>query len=41
MLADVHGITCSERNGHIRVSLHIYNDDSDIDALVRSLGSLT
>jgi cysteine desulfurase/selenocysteine lyase len=41
MLADVHGITCSERNGHIRVSLHVYNDDSDIDALVRSLGSLT
>lgn len=33
-------IFCSSRNGRIRVSLAPYNDESDINALVRVLGSL-
>ena len=39
-LAETHKIVCSSRNGAIRVSLHVYNDDSDIAALVAALNSL-
>jgi selenocysteine lyase/cysteine desulfurase len=40
-LAGTHNVVCSSRNGAIRVSLHVYNDESDIAALVRALNSLT
>ena len=38
-VAETHKIVCSSRNGAIRVSLHVYNDDSDIAALVAALNS--
>jgi cysteine desulfurase / selenocysteine lyase len=36
-LADEHGIVVSSRGGGIRVSLHAYNDSSDVAALVSGL----
>ena len=36
-LAEEHDIVVSSRGGGIRVSLHAYNDSSDIDALVAAL----
>ena len=39
-LADKHNIICSSRNGSIRVSLHVYNDDHDLAALVEGLHRL-
>ena len=39
ILAD-HNVFCSARNGRVRVSLAPYNDESDIDAFIRVLGSL-
>ena len=35
-----HNVICSSRNGAIRVSLHVYNDESDLAALVGALNSL-
>jgi cysteine desulfurase / selenocysteine lyase len=40
-LANVHNIICSSRGGSIRVSLHVYNDDSDLAALEHALGGLS
>jgi selenocysteine lyase/cysteine desulfurase len=40
-LAGTHNVVCSSRNGAIRVSLHVYNDASDMAALVGALKSLT
>ncbi|MGH2752627.1 MAG: aminotransferase class V-fold PLP-dependent enzyme [Actinomycetota bacterium] len=31
------GIQAASRAGHLRVSFHVYNDDSDVDALVETL----
>ena len=39
-LADNHNIICSSRNESIRVSLHVYNDDHDLTALVGGLRRL-
>ena len=39
-LADDHNIICSSRNESIRVSLHVYNDDHDLTALVAGLRRL-
>ena len=39
-LADNHNIICSGRNESIRVSLHVYNDDHDLTALVGGLRRL-
>ena len=39
-LAGVHSVVCSSRNGSIRVSLHVYNDESDLAALVGGLTQL-
>ncbi len=39
-LADKHNIICSSRNESIRVSLHVYNDDHDLAALVGGLRRL-
>ena len=39
-LADDHNIICSSRNESIRVSLHVYNDDHDLAALVGGLRRL-
>jgi cysteine desulfurase/selenocysteine lyase len=39
-LASEHDVICSDRNGRIRVSLHAYNDDSDIEALVNGLADV-
>ena len=39
-LADNHNIICSSRNESIRVSLHVYNDDHDLTALVGGLRCL-
>ncbi len=33
-------ITCSLREGSIRLSFHLYNDDSDVDALLEALEAL-
>ena len=38
-LAEEHHIVVSSRGGGIRVSLHAYNDSSDIDALADALGN--
>ena len=38
-LAEEHQIVVSSRGGGIRVSLHAYNDSSDIDALVGAMGN--
>jgi selenocysteine lyase/cysteine desulfurase len=40
MLADEHRIITSSRGGGIRVSLHAYNDDDDVDALSEALASI-
>ena len=40
VLAGEHRIVCSSRNNSIRVSLHTYNDSSDVDTLVDALSSL-
>ena len=40
-LAGMHNVVCSSRNGAIRVSLHVYNDESDVAALAGALHSLT
>ena len=37
-LAEEHHIVVSSRGGGIRVSLHAYNDSSDIDALADAMG---
>jgi len=39
-LASESGIICSGRGGGLRVSLHVYNDDSDIDRLAEALERL-
>jgi cysteine desulfurase / selenocysteine lyase len=39
-LAHDHNVICSSRNGSIRVSLHVYNDDHDLAALVGGLHRL-
>jgi cysteine desulfurase / selenocysteine lyase len=39
-LAAKHRVICSDRNGCLRVSLHAYNDDSDIEALVHGLADV-
>ena len=39
-LADDHNVICSSRNGSIRISLHVYNDDHDLAALVEGLHRL-
>jgi selenocysteine lyase/cysteine desulfurase len=39
-LAAEHRVICSDRNGRLRVSLHAYNDDSDIEALVHGLAEV-
>jgi cysteine desulfurase/selenocysteine lyase len=38
-LAEEHQIVVSSRGGGIRVSLHAYNDSSDVDALADALGN--
>jgi len=38
-LAEEHQVLVSSRGGGIRVSLHAYNDSSDIDALVDAMGN--
>ena len=38
-LAEEHDIVVSSRGGGIRVSLHAYNDSSDIDALADAMGN--
>ena len=38
-LAEEHDIVVSSRGGGIRVSLHAYNDSSDIDALADAIGN--
>ena len=37
-LAD-QGIVCAERDGHLRLSIHFYNHEDDIDRLVTALAS--
>ena len=39
-LAEDHNVICSSRNGSIRISLHIYNNDHDLAALVGGLRRL-
>ena len=39
-LASESGIICSGRGGGLRVSLHVYNDDGDIDRLAEALERL-
>ena len=39
-LAEDHNVICSSRNGSIRVSLHVYNNDHDLAALVGGLRRL-
>ena len=39
-LADEHNVICSSRNGSIRISLNVYNDDNDLAALVEGLRRL-
>ena len=39
-LADEYRIVTSSRGGGIRVSLHAYNSDDDVDALVAALAAL-
>jgi cysteine desulfurase/selenocysteine lyase len=39
-LAAEHRVICSDRNGCLRVSLHAYNDDSEIEALVHGLAEV-
>jgi cysteine desulfurase / selenocysteine lyase len=39
-LAGVHNVVCSSRNRSIRLSLHVYNDESDLAALVEGLNGL-
>jgi cysteine desulfurase / selenocysteine lyase len=34
-----HGIVCAERDGNLRLSIHFYNHDDDIDRLVTALAS--
>jgi cysteine desulfurase/selenocysteine lyase len=41
LLADRYGIICGSRSGMLRISLHLYNDTSDVDALVRTLAEVT
>jgi cysteine desulfurase/selenocysteine lyase len=36
-LASEHRIICSGRGGRLRISLHAYNDDADVDTLVDAL----
>jgi selenocysteine lyase/cysteine desulfurase len=36
-LAGQHGVVCGGRAGGLRVSLHAYNDDTDVDRLVTAL----
>jgi selenocysteine lyase/cysteine desulfurase len=38
-LADEHGVICGGRAGGLRISLHAYNDDVDIDRLTDVLRS--
>lgn len=40
-LAEDYNIICSSRNGLLRVSIHLYNNSSDVDALVHALADLT
>jgi cysteine desulfurase/selenocysteine lyase len=40
VLAEEHRIVCSGRGGNLRVSVHLYNDASDIDTLVGALAAL-
>jgi cysteine desulfurase / selenocysteine lyase len=39
-LAEAHRIVAGSRGGGVRVSLHAYNDSSDIDALADALGEV-
>jgi selenocysteine lyase/cysteine desulfurase len=39
-LASDHGIICGGRAGGLRISLHAYNDDEDVDRLVEALRHL-
>jgi selenocysteine lyase/cysteine desulfurase len=40
VLSEEHRIICSGRGGNLRVSLHLYNDASDVEALVHALDSV-
>ncbi len=40
ILAEQHRIVCSGRGEHLRVSLHLYNDASDVDSLVEGLRTI-
>jgi selenocysteine lyase/cysteine desulfurase len=33
------GIVCAERDGNLRLSIHFYNHEDDIDRLVTALAS--
>lgn len=40
MLRERFGVICAARDGHLRVALHFYNDEDDIDRLVSALTSV-
>ncbi len=40
LLSEERRIICSSRAGMLRVSIHLYNDASDVEALVNALGSI-
>jgi selenocysteine lyase/cysteine desulfurase len=40
VLTEEHRIICSSRGGNLRVSLHLYNDASDVETLVAALDTL-
>lgn len=39
-LASTHGIVCGGRGGGLRISLHAYNDEDDVDRLVEAMRDL-
>jgi len=40
VLSEEHRIICSGRGGNLRISLHLYNDASDVEALVDALSAV-
>jgi selenocysteine lyase/cysteine desulfurase len=40
VLSEEHRIICSGRGGNLRVSLHLYNDASDVEVLVHALDTV-